>query len=260
MSVPPRAWVQAAADREIRIIQEEGSFPLGYRVRKIDDKGDTTREVIESQQGTVARLVERDGRVLTAKEDEDERSRLTDILAHPEDFLKRQKRTNAMRDYSVDIVRLLPKAMLFRYATGQPQAVPGHAPQVVIDFEPDPAFNPPSLVSQLLTGLQGRFWIDSKTRTLTRVEARVIRPVNFGWGMLARIYPGGTVVFEQTPVGSDRWVYSHLEDHLRMREVMVHSTEQNIRMSAWDFRLLPAPVSFEQAVHDLLAVKIPLQP
>lgn len=260
LSLPAGAWVQAATDRQIHVIEEEGSFPLSYRTRKMDDKGDTTREVIESQQGTVARLVERDGRLLTRGEDSEERSRLGDILSHPDAFRKHQKRNEAVRAYSTELVRLFPRSMLSRYAAGQPQIGQGRGPQIVIDFDPNPAFNPPSLVAELLTGLQGRLWIDMRTHTLVRVEGHVIHTVNFGWGVLARIHAGGTVIFEQTQVGSDRWAYSHLDDHLRMREVMVHTTEQNVRMSAWNFRLLPTPISVEDAVKSLLARSVPLQP
>ena len=130
----------------------------------------------------------------------------------------------------------------------------------MIDFEPDPSFQPPTLVAELLTGLQGRVWIDVRTRTMVRAESHVIRPVNFGWGMLARIYPGGSVEFEQAPAGNDRWAYSSLETHLRLREVMVHTVEQNIRMSAWNFRPLPASLGFTDTVRSLLAMKVPLQP
>ena len=233
-STSPASWVKAAADRQVHIIEDEGSFPLTYHVRKVDNKGDTTREVIETREGSVARLVERNGRPLTHDEDEAERSRLNDILLHPDQFLKHHKRDEATRAYSVDLVRLFPAAMRFSYSEGQPQLA-GRDPQVVVDFQPDPAFQPPTLIAQLLTGLQGRIWIDIRSKTLVRSESHVIRPVNFGWGMLMRVYPGGSVIFEQALVANDRWAYSLMEDHLHMREVMVHTAEQNTRMARLRF-------------------------
>lgn len=258
-AVSPDPWVKAAADRQVRIIEDEGSFPLSYRVRKVDSKGDITREVIESREGAVARLVERDGRPITHEEDEAERGRLNDVLLHPDEFRKHHKRDDATRTYSVDLVRLFPRAMRFRYTVGQPQLA-GRDPQVVLDFEPDPAFQPPTLIAELLTGLEGRVWIDIRSHTLVRGEGHVIHPVNLGWGMLMRVYPGGSVVFEQTPVADDRWAYSFVEDHLHLREVMVHTAEQNIHMSASNFHLLPAPLDVGDAVRALLAMKIQLQP
>lgn len=254
------AWVQTAADREVRIVEDDGGFPLSFRTRKVDARGDSTREVIESREGSVARLVERDGHPLTREQDQDERQRLLEVLAHPADFVRHHKRDASIRDYTVEMVRLFPRAMLVTYAPGQPQLGHDRAPQVVVDFAPNPGFRPPSMISELLTGIEGRIWIDERTGTIARAEGRVIRPVNFGWGVLARLYPGGTVALEQVPVGGDRWAYSRMENHLLIREVMVHNTEQNVHVSAWNFRLLPAPVGFQDAVRSLLAAAIPLLP
>lgn len=249
-----------AAENEVRVIDQEGSFPLSYRTRKIDDRGDTTREVIESKDGSVARLVERDGHTLTRQQDADERSRLNELLGVAPEVFRKHKRDNAVRAYSTELVHFFPQSMLLSYTPGQPQTEKAAGPQVVIDFAPKPGFKPPTMVAELLTGLEGRLWIDVHAARVVRAEARVIHPVNFGWGMLMRIHPGGTVVFEQTAVDHDRWAYSRVEDHLQIRAMMVHTAEQNIRLSAWNFRLLPATLSKNEAVQSLLSLTIPIQP
>jgi len=253
----PRDWVRAAANNELRIIDDDGTFPLRYRTRKVDAKGDTTREVIESRQGTVARMVERNGKPLTPTEDAAERQRLLDTLAAPADFIKHHKRDASTRTYVMSLVRLMPAAMRYTYAPGQPQPPGAASAQVVIDFAPDPNFKPPTMVSELLTGIEGRLWIDQGTQRLTRGEARVRQPLDMGWGMVARVYPGGTVEFEQADAGNGRWVYSHLVEHLTVREVLVRTAAQNAVVTSSDFRLLPAPISFQDAVHLLLAIPSP---
>lgn len=240
------------------MIQDDG-HPLRYVVRKVDRRGDTTREVIESAQGNVARLIQRDGKPITAAQDAAERSRLNSILASPGDFLKHEERQGAVRSYALQVIKLMPSAMIFTYAPGQPQPPGATSPQVVVDFRPDPAFHPPTMVSEVLTGLAGRLWIDAHTGTMTRVQGNVLRPVNFGWGVVARIYPGGHIELEQTCVEGKRWVYSHLDEDLTVREVMLRTVTDKARMSAWNFQLLPASTSFQQAVHTLLAEQIPLQ-
>jgi len=152
----------------------------------------------------------------------------------------------------------MPQAMLFTYTPGQPQSPGATSPQIVIDFHPDPAFKPPTMLSDALTGLEGRMWIDAQSHRVVRIEGHVLHPVNFGWGFVARIYPGGTVSFEQTNAGGDRWVYSHLDTHLTMR-VIVKTVPMNETMSAANFQVLPAPVSLEEAVHQLLAMPVALR-
>ncbi len=255
----PVSWIEAAAKNEASIIQNQGTTSACYRVRKVDAKGDTTREVIESRQGSVARLVERDGKPITAAEDAAERDRLQATLADPEGFLRHHKRDSTSRDNALELMRLMPTAMIYSYAPGQPQPKGAQNRQIVIDFHPNPTFHPPTMLADLLTGLAGRFWIDSETQRLTRAEASVLHPVNFGWGIVGRIFPGGTIAFEQADAGGDRWVYSHLDQHLTVRELMVKTVAVNAEMNAWDFHVLPNPVSFQDAIRMLLAEKIPLR-
>jgi len=255
----PRAWAQAAATNELHIIDDDGNAPLRYRIRKIDTRSDTTRLIIETRQGDVARLIERNGQPLTAAEDAAERERLNAILQSPADFIKHHKRDNSTRTDVMQLVSLMPQAMIYTFVPGQPQSQSATSTQVVIDFRPDPAFHPPSMLADLLTGLEGRMWIDAGSQHVTRIEGQVIKMVNFGFGIVARIAPGGTIEFEQTNAGGNRWVYSHLVEKFSVRAMMVKTIPENTRMSASDFHLLPAPVTFQEAVHLLLATPIPLR-
>ena len=96
-----------------------------------------TREVIESAQGNVARLIQRDGKPITAAEDAAERERLNDILSSPEAFLKHQQNEGSSRTYSLQMIKLMPSAMTFSYVPGQPQPAGARSPQVVIDWKSD---------------------------------------------------------------------------------------------------------------------------
>jgi hypothetical protein len=258
----PRTLAEAAAQNEIGIIEHEGTQPLRYRVRKRNAKGDTTRETIETPQGAVARLIERDGAPLTAKEDAAERQRLQEVLAAPEEFVRHHTHDQATHDSVIQLVKLMPAAMLFSYAPGQPQPAKGSggqstARQVVLDFHPDPNFHPPTMISNFLTGIEGRIWIDPTSRRVTRAEARIIRPVNFAFGIVARIYPGGTVEFEQADAGAGHWVYSHLNQHLTIREMMLKTVPEDAEFTSSDLRLLPQPIDWQQAIRLLLAMPVP---
>ena len=254
----PNSWVDAAVRNELALIADD-HHPMRYLLRTVDRRGDRTREVIESIQGNVARLVQRDGKPITAEEDAAERSRLNDILTSPDDFLKHQQRDRAGRTYANQLIKLLPQAGLYTYTPGQPQPPGATSPQVVIDFRPNPAFHPPTMIAELLTGLKGRVWIDARTGTMTRIEGDVLHPVNFGWGVVAHIYPGGHIEFEQICVDGKRWIYSHLDENLTVREMMLKTVNDKTRMNAWNFQLLPHPISFQEAVHTLLAEQIPLR-
>jgi hypothetical protein len=253
----PQSWADAAAANEVAILQQQGTFSVRYSEHKIDNKADTTRLVIESKQGSVARLIERNGKPLTAAEDAAERKRLQDSIDHPDEFLRHHRRDNSARNDAAQLIKMMPKAMLYSYAPDQPQIT--GARQVVLDFKPNPAFHPPTMVSDILTGLEGRVWIDEETRHMIRAEGRVLHVVNFGFGMVARIYPGGSVTFEQTNVGGGHWVFSHLDEHLVVRALMVKTLPENSKITTTDFTLLPAALPYQEAIRLLLAMPVPLR-
>ena len=233
-------------------------MPLRYRVHKVDARGDVVREVIESREGNVARLIGRNAAPLSAEEDKAERARLEGILASPGEFLNREQRDRASRRFALELIQNMPAAMLWSFTPAQPQPANARGPQVVLDFTPDPAFKPPTLVTDGLTGIAGRIWIDAGSHCITRIEGHILHPVNFGWGgMLARISSGGTIGFEQEMAGDARWLYSRLSEHIVIREMMVHTVHQDAEMNVFDVQHLPALPTYQEAIRALLAIPVP---
>jgi hypothetical protein len=256
MTAPASAWAEAAVKNEVGIIEGEGSFSVRYLERKVDARGDTTRVVIQTKQGAVARLIERDGKPISAAEDAAEKARLQEVIDHPEDFYKHHRKDSQQRHDASQIVQMMPKAMLYSYAPGQPQRTEAKSTEVVVDFQPNPDFHPPSMMAEVLTGVQGRIWIDPATQHVVRVEGHVLRPINFGFGMLAKLYPGGSMILEQTPVGGGRWVYSDMEEHLTVRALMVKTIPQNVHIGSSDIELLPGLLSYQDAIRTLMALPV----
>jgi hypothetical protein len=256
LSVPAKAWAIESAANEIAIIEHHGSY-LRYRQRLIDAKGDELRDVIETGDGTVARLIMRDNRPLTAAEDHGERDRLNSLLTHPGDFSRHAKNQAASKKIGIDLIKLMPEAMLYSYAPGQPQTARGVAPQVVLDFRPNPAFHPPTLYSQGLLGLRGRIWIDVKTREIVRIEGEIFQSINWGFGMLAHIYPGGTVDLEQTAASGARWNMTQFHEQVTVKALMVKTLKVHSEGQTSGFQALPGPMSYTDAIQQLLNTPLP---
>jgi hypothetical protein len=257
LSVPARSWSVDVAANELVALHHNGSY-LRYRMHVINDKGDQVRDIIESKDGTVARLILRDGKPLTEAENNAERQRLNNMLASPTAFAKHVRNGDSERKIADRLVPLMPDAMLYSYTPGQPQT--GHnngGLEVVLDYKPNPNFVPPNTEAQALTGLEGRIWIDAKTRHLVRMEGTVFHAVNFGWGMLAHIYPGGKLALEQTNTGGDRWIFTHFSMTLSVRALMVKTLNVNSNVETSAFQTLPGPMSYQDAIHLLLDTPLP---
>lgn len=253
----PRSWVTAVVANELNALHHRNSF-LRYRMHVIDAKGDQVRDVIESKDGSVARLILKDGKPLTEDEDKAEKERLNAMLASPSDYLKHIKNDNEGKKLADQLMRLMPDAMIYTYTPGQPQSGNNdRAPEVVLDYKPNPKFSPPTTTAQALTGLEGRVWIDVKSRQLVRMEGTVFRPVNFGWGMLAHIYPGGHLVLEQTNAGGNRWIFTRFEEDVSVRALMVKTIHIHSHIEGSSFQPLPGPISYQDAIRMLLNTPLP---
>jgi hypothetical protein len=254
-SVPPRSLIVDAAANELIALHHKDSY-LRYRMETTNERGTQVRDVIESKEGTVARLILKDGKPLTAEQDKAERQRLNDMIAAPAAYAKHVKSSEGEKKMADTLVPLMADAMINTYTPGQPQSGRnGGAPEIVLDYKPNPKWVPPSTEAQALTGLQGRVWIDAKTHYVVRMEGTVFRGVNFGWGMLAHIYPGGKLELNQKSVG-DRWIFTDFSMQLNVRALMVKTLNVRSSAKASGFQTL-GPMSYQDAIHMLLATPLP---
>ena len=257
LSMPPRQWAVETAANEVAILHHSDVY-LRYRMHMVDPKGDQVRDVIESKDGTVARLLLRDGRALTPDEDAAERERLSDMLNSPAAYAKHVRSEESGKKMAADLVAQMPDAMIYTYAPGQPQVGQNEgAGEVVLDYQPNPEWKPTSTPAEALTGLRGRMWIDIKTRQMIRMEGEIFKPVNFGWGMLAHIYPGGKLLLEQTDAGKQRWIYKRFQEQVSVRALMVKALNIHTEIEASQFQVLASTISYQEAIRQLLATPLP---
>src|ERR1039458_2200188 len=110
--------------------------------------------------------------------------------------------------------------------------------------------------SEPLTGLEGRVWIDTHTRRMVHLEGSLFQAVNIGWGIVAHIYPGGTVALQQTNVGDQRWIVEHIVEQLTLRALMVKTLKESLIYDTAQFQPVPA-MKYQQAIKLLLDTPLP---
>jgi hypothetical protein len=262
LSVPARNWAVDCAKTEILVIQHPNSY-LRYRFHEVNEKGDQVRDQIETPEGTVARLIQRDGKPLTTDEDATERERLNALVSSPSTFYRHIKGEQANKKLGIDLLNLMPDAMLWSYAPGQPQlpnqdagSAPLAPPLVVLDFKPNPQWSPPDIPAEPLTGLEGRLWIDPRSHNIVHLEGDLFHAINIGWGMVVHIYPGGTVTVDQTNVAGQRWIVDHIVEQLALRALMIKTVKQHLVFDSMSFQAVQ-PMSYQQAIKILLDTPLP---
>ena len=256
-AMPVKQLVTEAVEHELVFLKYQAPF-VRYRMHTIDAKGDQVREVIQSKDGAVARLLTREHRALTAEEDEAERTRLQALLDDPEGYRKHASGDTSGKKMAQELIKLLPDAMIFTYVDGQPQRASAKEAEIVVDYKPDPAWTPPTMVSAGLTGIEGRMWLDAKTHAMVAMNGQIFHSINFGLGMVARIHEGGTLSLEQGEVAPGKWFFTRFVEHINVRALMVKSIHEDGDTTATDFAEVN-PMPYQEAIHTLLAMPLTAQ-
>ena len=85
----------------------------------------------------------------------------------------------------------------------------------VLDARPRPGYRPPNRTAKVLTGMQGRLWVDKKSFHWIKAEAEALKPVSV-FGIFAKVLPGTKMQLEMTPVTGSVWQVSRLQIDLRL--------------------------------------------
>jgi hypothetical protein len=196
-----QALVDRALANELRAARDSG-HPMRYVLRKTTPRLTTTKEIFETKDGAVARLISINGLPLSAADEQREQARLDALLADPD--LQRRRRQAEIADTgrALKVLRVLPRAFLYQYA-GSSDGPAGKIEKFT--FKPNPDFTPPDLETEVLTEMSGTIWIDAAQERVTRLEGHLDQNVDFGWGALGRLNKGGWIAIDQADVGGNQW-------------------------------------------------------
>lgn len=95
----------------------------------------------------------------------------------------------------------------------------------VLKATPRKGYEPPNMEAKVLTGMEGKLWVDKTTFQWVKVTAKVTQPVSIV-GFLATVQPGTHFELENTPVTKDIWLPSHFEMKSRAKILWLFTNKQ----------------------------------
>jgi hypothetical protein len=246
--IQAQALVERAVASEMRTAKDT-SHPMRYRLRKSSPRLTTVKEIFETRDGAVARLLSIGDRPLSGEDDQKEEARLDGLLNDPGRQRHRKQNEDADTGRALKVLRVLPQAFLYQFAgTGW-----GPAGKVEkFTFRPNPQFTPPDLETQVLTAMTGEIWIDATQLRVTRLEGHLQKDVDFGWGVLGRLDKGGWIVIEQADVGARQWRIVRFQMAMSGRVLFKNKSFDTVEEQT-HFEPLPAGLDYRQAIQMLRA-------
>ena len=153
------------------------------------------------------RLVEKNGKPLSEKDQQKERDKLSKFMdkrAHdtPEQAQKRVAKLEKEREKEVDYLREIPDAYDFKLL-GE-EKVDGKDCWV-IQAEPHPGYQAKQGDAKYFAKIRGKIWIDKVDYQWAKVDAETIDTISFGL-VLFRLFKGSRLEFEQTRVNDEVWL------------------------------------------------------
>ena len=247
-SLPPAQMDATALVRRAvqhRLDAEKSHHPVRYLIHRTDERHDTTKAIIETVDGDVARLIAINGKPLPVEADRAELNRLDTLANHPE--MQEHRRKSEQKDAErIDrLLALLPDAFLYRFE-GMASCATGQCTR--LSFTPNPHFTPPNMEADLLRGVAGEVWIDAAQERLTRLEGHFIADVDFGFGILGKLNKGGTVLLEQSDVGGHDWELTRLTLHVTGKALMVKPLSYQINEEASGFAQVAFGLRYRDAI------------
>jgi len=243
-----QALVGRALSNEIRSAPDS-NHPMRFQLRKSSPRLTTTKDIVETRDGAVARLLSVNDSPLGPADEQKEQARLDALLSDPS--LQRHRKQGEDSDTGIvlKLLRMLPNAFLYQYA-GSAASPSGNVEKFT--FTPNPRFSPPDYESEALTALSGEIWIDPAQERVTRLEGHLQQDTDYGWGILGRLNKGGWVVIEQADVGGKQWRIVHVQMEMTLRILFKTKVFNTVEQMS---RYAPVPqgLDYRQAIRMLRA-------
>ena len=238
-----QALVDRVLGNELAAAQN-ASHPMRYQLRKTSPRYTSTKEIVETKDGDVARLIEISDKPLNQADEQNEQARLTDLLADPGKQRKRKEAEDEDAARALKVLRAMPAALLYQYA-GSSEAPTGKVEKFT--FRPNPSFSPPDLETLVLTEMVGEIWIDPAHQRVTRLEGHLQQDIEFGWGILGRLNKGGWITIDQADVGGGEWRTVRFQMVMSGR-VVFKSRVFDTTEDQTHFASVPAGLSYQEAI------------
>jgi hypothetical protein len=245
--------VRRAVDNEVKASHDE-SARFMFRSTRTTARGSVTKLFVQAKEATAGIVVAYDGKPLTPEQRKDELGRIERFIKSPDELEKKRRQERVDADRTMRIIRALPDAFLYDYAgavVGSAGVGRPGASLVALKFRPNPRYDPPSRVEQVLTGMEGTLLLDASHLRLASIDGTLAKEVGFGWGILGHLDKGGHFLVQQQEVGERYWSISRANVDVTGKILLFKSLAFRMNEVFSDFKQVPRDITFAQAVEML---------
>src|SRR5690242_3840529 len=230
-TVSANELLRNAVDHELRADKEDQSHWM-YKSTTHKSGRVVTKEVIETKQGDLDRLLSINGKAISEEQQKSENERLQKLVADPQQLQKLQKNQQNDSDQSEHLLAVLPKAMMASYG-GRRNGL------VELNLKPNPMYHPTSHETAVFHAMAGKVWVNDKEDWLAEIDGHLIRRVEFWHGLLGHLEKGGQFHVVQSEVRPGHWQITALHINMRGRALFFKNIGAQEDETRSDFQQVP---------------------
>jgi hypothetical protein len=212
-----------------------------YWVERQTLSGARLEDQVETADGPIARLALINGHELTPEAEHEEGGRLERLLSSHEDQARQMRQYDEDEERIGRILALLPTAFVYEY-DGEENGC------YRLRFRPNPADEAHTIEARIFHAMSGALWVDGRSKRLARLEGHVDENVDFGFGILGRLYKGGWFRLVREQVSTTDWKTKSLEVHMNIRALLVKTFARDTSEVRGGFVEIPSGMSLKQGL------------
>jgi hypothetical protein len=196
--------------------------------------------VVETTDGSLRRLIAIDNQPLTAAAAEAEQRRIDNLVSHPDEFRRLNQAHKDDEDRATQLLQILSSDFVLT-PNGEANGC------LRFTFQPKPDFRPASYQERVAHEISGTVSLKRPEDRLCSLEATIVHPVEFGFGMLGHIDQGGHFSLARKQVDEKNWKSDHISVHINGRILMLKSLAQDQEAVRSEIRVVPLDLTLAQA-------------
>jgi hypothetical protein len=249
LSTKPNELVKLVVENEVKSNNQGPKYMC--RQRRETPAGSQIKLMVETRDAMAGMVVANNDQPLSQQQRRDEYGRIERFVNEPAELDRKRRQEKESAERVNLILKALPDAFLYEYdgtETGRPGVGKPGNQLLRLKFRPNPRYDPPSHVEQVLVGMQGVVLIDAEKQRIARIDGTLFRDVAFGWGILGHLDRGGHFQVDQTDVSDNHWTIARMDlaftgKVLLFKNINIKSTEIYS-----DFHPVPADLTFAQGI------------
>lgn len=161
--------------------------------------------------------------------------------------LQQKQQQNNVHDakQTDNLLRMIPTAFIWTVKSATPT-------DITLTYTPNPNFNPPNMEDRVFAAMAGEMVLDRQQHRIVLFNGKLIHSVNFFWGLLGKIYKGGTFSVRREQLEPHVWEIVEMHTHINGHILFFKTISSNEDETKTNIRKAPPNISLQEAAKILM--------